>query len=323
MFSVIIPLYNYERYIVDAVRSVQAQTFAQWELVICDDGSTDRSGQVADELAAADSRIRVIHQRNGGLPVARNTAIAAARYEWVALLDADDMFLPNALQDHAATIARTPDCEFTHGFYHRMGPDGSITTRDGEHQDRPTGPAELFNRMYLNPSCCCFNRSVIARHGDFDPRLPHQEDHDYFLRIGRDTAYVPVGRPVTIRRRHGSNMSTQSGRMRMTEAGVLERFVTSYGGDKFITPEQRRRRLAQVYYSAGKNYARQGYYHQAYDALSRSMRLVPAFKTVVFLATVIPWQWRKASDSRPLPPMEPRIVGTYPHSVRRTSLANA
>src|SRR5690606_30834089 len=89
-FSVVMPLYNHERYVVEAVRSVQAQHHPHWELIICDDGSTDRSGTIADELAADDARITVIHQPNAGLPAARNAAIGVSRNPWIALLDSDD-----------------------------------------------------------------------------------------------------------------------------------------------------------------------------------------------------------------------------------------
>src|SRR5687768_5434333 len=82
-FTVIIPVYNYEQYVAEAVRSVLAQTYPHWELIIVDDGSTDRSGAIADEFAANDPRVTVVHQANGGLAAARNTAIARAQHPWL------------------------------------------------------------------------------------------------------------------------------------------------------------------------------------------------------------------------------------------------
>ena len=96
--SVVIPCYNCIDYLEESVRSVLAQTLRELEILIVDDGSTDGSGALADSLAAQDDRIRVIHQKNGGLPVARNSGIDAACGEYIAFLDADDLVLPNAYE---------------------------------------------------------------------------------------------------------------------------------------------------------------------------------------------------------------------------------
>jgi glycosyltransferase involved in cell wall biosynthesis len=305
-FSVIIPLYNYERFVTDAVRSVQAQTYPHWEVIICDDGSIDRGGALADELAATDPRVRVVHQRNAGLPAARNTAIQHARHPWLALLDADDQFFPDTLAHHAATIAANPGYLLTHGYYHRLEPDGSTTVLTGSYQDRPTGPREYFDRVYLNPSCVCFHRGLVDRHGPFDERLKVSEDYDFFLRAGRETSYVPVNKPVCLRRRHGSNLSSQSGWTRTVEAWVLERFVTAYGGDRFVSPDQLRRRLARLYYSAGRHYLRAGYNSQAIVAFGKSIALQSSAKARAFkLAGQVKRLAGSKYDYRPFPSMEP------------------
>ena len=89
--SVIMPVYNAERYLRPAIDSVVAQTFTDWELILVDDGSTDSSAEICDEYAAGDSRISVIHRSNGGLSVARNTALDVAVGEWITFVDSDDM----------------------------------------------------------------------------------------------------------------------------------------------------------------------------------------------------------------------------------------
>jgi glycosyltransferase involved in cell wall biosynthesis len=305
-FSIIMPLYNHERYVTEAVRSVQAQTYRHWELIICDDGSKDRSGAIADELAAGDARITVIHQPNAGLPAARNAAIRVARNPWLALLDSDDAFLPEALAHHAATIAAAPGCLFTHGYYHRLTSDGAIEQRTGEQQDRPTTPRELFSRMYLTPSCVAYHRQLIDRHGEYDMRLPTHEDYDFFLRVGRETAYVPVNRPVCLRRRHDTNISAQSGRTRTIEANVLHRFYTQYGGDRLVTPQQYDRRMARLNYSAGRNYVQAGFHAQGIAALRRSLALRPTgLKARCFLLWANALAWRGRHDDRIIPDFSP------------------
>lgn len=97
--SVIVPAYYAENFIVGCVESVRDQTFPDWELIIVNDGSRDRTRELCDACAAEDSRIRVIHlEKNGGVSNARNTGLAAAAGKHIAFLDADDRYEPNCLQ---------------------------------------------------------------------------------------------------------------------------------------------------------------------------------------------------------------------------------
>lgn len=96
-FSVIIPCYKVEKYIRECLDSVLAQDFAGWEAICVDDGSPDKTGEILDGYAARDSRIKVIHQENGGLSAARNAALKVAKGEWLYYLDSDDLMPPDML----------------------------------------------------------------------------------------------------------------------------------------------------------------------------------------------------------------------------------
>src|SRR4051794_8997762 len=113
--SVIIPVYNDEANLGEAVESVMGQTFTSWEVLVVDDDSTDGTPALAASLAARDSRVRVLHPgRNVGAPAARDFALRHARGELIALLDSDDYFLPGYLErcvtlfDEAADAGRRP-----------------------------------------------------------------------------------------------------------------------------------------------------------------------------------------------------------------------
>lgn len=105
--TVIVPVYKGVRFLREALESVKAQTFADWECICVDDGAKDGSGVLADEIAATDGRFRVIHQANGGTSVARNTALKAARGRYVAFLDEDDAYEPRMLEVLHAAAERT------------------------------------------------------------------------------------------------------------------------------------------------------------------------------------------------------------------------
>ena len=108
--SVIVPCYKVEQFLVKCVNSILASTFKDFEIILVDDGSPDKSGEIADKLAERDSRIRVVHKQNGGVVKARETGVKAAFGEWITLVDSDDSVTPNALEDlYNATIGKDTD----------------------------------------------------------------------------------------------------------------------------------------------------------------------------------------------------------------------
>ena len=108
MISIVIPLYNKEKQIANTLQSVFAQTFQEYEIVIVNDGSTDRGVEIVKQIK--DSRIRLIEQKNQGVSVARNTGIQEANYEYIALLDADDEWKPTYLDTQVDLIRSFPEC---------------------------------------------------------------------------------------------------------------------------------------------------------------------------------------------------------------------
>lgn len=124
MISVIIPLYNKEQQIAETLRSVLAQTFTDFEIVIVDDGSTDRSVQEA--LKIQDPRIRLVRQKNAGVSAARNRGVEEARFDLVAFLDADDRWKPEYLQTQYELSQRYPQCDVFCCNYEFVHTDGTV-----------------------------------------------------------------------------------------------------------------------------------------------------------------------------------------------------
>ena len=103
--SVIVPFFNAEKYLDSCIRSVLEQTYSNWELILIDDGSTDKSGIIADEYMRRDTRIHVIHQENAGVSSARNRGLDVASGDYISFLDADDEFTPNCLAKLVHTVS--------------------------------------------------------------------------------------------------------------------------------------------------------------------------------------------------------------------------
>ncbi len=127
--SVVMPVYNGAGHIAGAVESLFAQDFTDWEAVVVDDGSTDDTASVVEDLASRDGRVRLVRQRNGGVSVARNRGMDEARGEWIAWLDADDAYVPGALARIAAIADSNPDCSCLQFPYLETMPDGTAVRR--------------------------------------------------------------------------------------------------------------------------------------------------------------------------------------------------
>ena len=106
MVSIIVPVYNAQRYLENCVQSILAQTYRDFQLILVNDGSTDESGNLCDGFASRDSRVTVIHQKNAGVSAARNTGLAVTSGEWVCFVDADDTLLPQMLEQTVGTACQ-------------------------------------------------------------------------------------------------------------------------------------------------------------------------------------------------------------------------
>lgn len=160
--SVVTPCFNDAAYLPRAVASVRAQTFAEWEMVIADDGSTDgRTREVARALV--DERVRLIElPRNGGPGIARNAAIRAARADVLVPLDADDELPPESLRTIVAAFDGDPEADFVHGHFVLVALDGT------EHEVRSVANPDpgLLDWHVLSP----FRRRLWERTGGYEER---------------------------------------------------------------------------------------------------------------------------------------------------------
>ena len=123
--SVIVPVYNTELYLHRCIDSILSQTFTDFELLLINDGSTDRSGEICDEYAAKDSRIKVFHKENGGVSSARNMGLDEARGEWVAFVDADDYWYADNVLEQLLDIVKQNDLDIVRGEYKAVDWEGN------------------------------------------------------------------------------------------------------------------------------------------------------------------------------------------------------
>ena len=188
--SVILPVFNRAATLRRCVESVRAQTFTDWELIAVDDASTDASVAVLEEFA--DPRIRVLrHDTNRGPGAARNTALAAARGEFFALIDSDDEWLPGKLD---AQLALLRDCDLCGCEY------WLVNGADERHVRLPE-PASWAEALHTkcelgNGTTLVVRRDVVGKTGPFDETLRLYEDWDWVLRMVARFRYSVVPQPL-------------------------------------------------------------------------------------------------------------------------------
>jgi glycosyltransferase involved in cell wall biosynthesis len=210
--SVVIPVHNGEKYLAQAIESVLAQTFRDFELLIVDDGSTDGSRAIMDRCARRDARIRILSQANRGVSAAGNLGFEKARGEWVARLDADDLFLPDKLQRQVAFIRRHPDVRIVGTLGYFINHAGSIIGL--VNSDGPFTRAE-FERMagrgapvFFVHSSTLMHRETVLAVGGYREQYVQAEDVDLWLRMaGKGHLLLKMPEPLLLYRLHGESLT--------------------------------------------------------------------------------------------------------------------
>jgi len=196
--DVIIPAFNAAKYLPAAIESVLSQTFDDWQILLVDDGSTDNTAEVvAPFLDRFGSKIKYIKQANRGLPAARNTAIRASTAEFLALLDADDVWLPCRLSESLKVLAERPQAGLAYGLITGIDPEDRLgSTWVGNLKDAEGHIAtHIYTRkVHLPCPTVTFRRRCIDEVGIFDETMRATEDRDLWLRIALryEVAFVPT-----------------------------------------------------------------------------------------------------------------------------------
>jgi len=185
--SVVIPVYNAARYLESALASVRAQTFADFEIIAVDDGSTDASKALLDRIATADTRLRVISRPNTGIVGALNDGLAAARGEFIARMDADDICMPERFEKQIAYLRAHPDCVCVGSTFLYIDAAGYSIKECARPTDHATIERELLSGnggIIIHPAAL-FRRAAIEQAGRYRERAQWVEDFDLYLRLAR------------------------------------------------------------------------------------------------------------------------------------------
>jgi glycosyltransferase involved in cell wall biosynthesis len=226
LVSVIIPCYNGEAFLKEAIESALAQTYHRVEVIVVDDGSTDSSAEIAQKL-----RVRCIRQPNRGLTASRNRGVRESRGSYIVFLDADDRLKPEAIETGLRVLAWRPECAMAVG-------DHCFVSKDGSHlaDSRKDCLAAFHYEALLRSnfiemiSSVLFRRSVLDEVGGFDTGLRVAEDYELYLRIARDhpiCCHSTVAAEYRIHETNASHNSELMLNMTLRVLGRQARYVRS------------------------------------------------------------------------------------------------
>ena len=207
--SIVLPVFNRSQWVCEAVDSVLAQTLQDFELIVVDDGSTDKT---PDALGRYGDRIRLLRQQNRGVSAARNRGVRSAGGRWIAFLDSDDLWRAEKLAKQTAFLAGRPAARIcqTEEVWIRNG----AQVNPGRRHRKPSG--DIFTASLalclVSPSAVMMEKSLFMETGGFDESLPAAEDYDLWLRISLRHPVYLIDEPLVVKRGgHADQLSKTPG----------------------------------------------------------------------------------------------------------------
>jgi len=282
MISVVMPVYNGERFLEEAVDSILKQTYKAFEFIIVDDGSNDRTPEILKRYAEQDSRVKIIRAGKVGISKAMNLGIEAAQYPWIARMDADDVCLPRRLEASIEAAQANPDVVVWGTFIHHINAKGKIlsTSKVGPLTTEQFWEERKKGRVVqvINPSAM-MRKDIVDKVGGYKEAFIAAHDIEIFDEMAEYGPILCIPEVLVLYRIHGYSISmtkfmTQRKLARYIEARrkarlagealpTLDSFLANY--DNRPWRERLRRYLSDLqglnYRRAGLAYA-EGQYHK-------------------------------------------------------------
>lgn len=207
--SVIIPAYNAEKFIVETIQSVQRQTFSDFEIIVVDDGSTDQTASFVMQIQ--DPRLRVLSVDHQGLSATRNRGVAASEGKFLAFLDADDLWTPNALQLYVEALNANLAADLSYGWTYFWNYDlnnlSDVTKLISPSATGATAYCAMLERNIVgNGSNIFVRRAAFDAVGGFDEDLTHGEDWEFCFRVALQGEVALVPQPIVYYRQHSTSI---------------------------------------------------------------------------------------------------------------------
>jgi glycosyltransferase involved in cell wall biosynthesis len=312
--SVIVPTYNREAFIGIALESVVDQTFPDFEILVVDDGSTDGTEQILEQIQ--DQRIIYLRQEHSGLPaVARNTGLRHARGEYIAFLDSDDLWTADKLAVQVAYMDSHPEIGLSYANSYQFVEDpgrclSELILHPGEGLS-----GRVFDRLYGNQRIpnltVMIQASVVDTVGlfDEDEHLKANEDYEYWLRIAEKYPIGYIDQPLAKYRQHLGGISKATIATCRAKLALIEKLDVLYSDFVARHPDRRAEWISRIHYRLGRAYLHKGQIREARQHLRFCCLNRPRQEALVFLLASCAgktlylslaglWAWMSARSTR-------------------------
>lgn len=279
LVSVIIPAYNIEKHISQAIESVIGQSYKNIEIIMVNDGSTDGTEKIIQHYAKKDGRIIILNQSNGGVSAARNYGFRIAKGEYFCILDADDIMMPEKIKSQIDFLEQNPSADLTYSkvYYFFDG------TYDIYRHDLATVSGDAVYKQLLKygnfiyTGTVCFKRSVFDSFGGFDARLRSAEEFDYWLFLAdKGVNFLYQDKYLTLCRSRENGLSSDSVTMYSTAVTVFEKHISK---NKFLSKITSFQYLKARLLLSFSKLRKQKYFNRLF-ALLRKLKFLLTFKKV-------------------------------------------
>ncbi len=281
--SICIPTYNRKEYLKETLKSIFAQSYNNYEIVVVDDGSTDGTEQM---LKKSGYPVCYHWQKNSGDASARNKLIELANGRYITFIDSDDLLISDALERMVEAVKQEPDDVVVYGSYIGIDEHGNETKKSRRKLYSGNVTKHLFRDIFIHSCGSMFPRHILDNIGGFDTSLRVCSDYDLWLRLSLKCRFIALSEPTFKRRRHSSNLSAASFNNILTELKMLERFYYEYGGKEAVPEKTAMKRLAREGYRAAKSAMHERNYQQAKNLLRQSLKRHINFKAAYLYALI-------------------------------------
>jgi len=267
--SVIIPAYNAEKYIGEAINSVLSQMYTDFEVIVIDDGSTDETQARVKEFGEL---VSYYYKQNNGPASARNFGVKKAKGEFIAFLDADDLWEPEKLEKQLNFLNRHPEivlvCSAIYSFGTRSKTYYLLSTK--------THQGNLFRSLFLKSfihtsSVIIKKKAIIEDVGGFKEEYRWGEDYDLWLRIAKRFPIAYLGEPLVRIRSHEQNISKAKISLRQNAIKIIK----EYYDPRYISKSDYHKRLSELTIYLGRNYLKKGAKQEARAHFKDAVKLDP------------------------------------------------
>jgi glycosyltransferase involved in cell wall biosynthesis len=291
--SVVIPAYNAERTILETIKSVQQQSFSGFEIIVINDGSTDRTLELLQGVK--DERLRFFSYENAGVAIARNRGISQSTGEFIAFVDADDLWTPDKLELQLAALRHHPEAGAAYSWtYFMYEQEGSVVPGKPVFFEGNVYPKLLVENFIAHGSNLLIRRKCIESVGEFDSNFPHCADWDFYIRLAARWPFAVVREHQIYYRQSSSSMTSKIDGI---ERQMLLMFEKAFQTAPIEYQDIRNQSLAWVYEYCTQQYLQYstdiGEVNQAGQKLWKAIRLHPPILLGDYAQSLIRWFIKK------------------------------